>query len=149
MTANRAICVAAVIVLVVAVAGCGGTATDTPATTTTASTETPVVTIPDPTTTTAGTVPRPSGTASEVGTDDLVALGELLYQETAGGFGCQECHGRDASGSVDAPGIVGASRSSINEALGGGIVEMDFEVKLTIDEIGAVATYLQHLATLP
>lgn len=77
--------------------------------------------------------------------DEVLALGEALFQELAGGGGCQECHGRDAEGTVNGPNIVGASRSAITNALNGGIPDMDFRPRLTSDEIEAVYQYMLWL----
>lgn len=105
---------------------------------------------------TSTTVPSGSGdgdgtTATTLGTpetDEVLALGERVYQVTAGGFGCQDCHGTDATGTVDAPYILGASRSAITRGLNGGIPDMNFNPKLTPEEIEAVWLYLQYLDSL-
>jgi mono/diheme cytochrome c family protein len=104
------------------------TGIDVPVTTTT--------TVPDTTTTT--------GVRASPDTDDVLALGELLFQELAGGIGCQACHGRDAAG-AGASDITGASRSAITNALSGVIPPMDFTPRLTPDEIEAVYRYLLWL----
>lgn len=74
--------------------------------------------------------------------DDLIALGEEIYQVTAGGIGCKACHGPDALGDVG-PMILGKSAETItiqldtNEA-------MQFII-LTPEEIEALAAYLAYL----
>jgi mono/diheme cytochrome c family protein len=93
-------------------------------------------TVPDTTTTTT--------VRASPDTDDVLALGELLFQELAGGRGCQACHGRDAAG-ASASDITGASRSAITNALSGVIPPMDFTPRLTPDEIEAVYRYLLWL----
>ena len=79
--------------------------------------------------------------------DDSLALGKLVYDETAGGVGCAECHGLDGKGQgrrgESAPNIVGASRTAVREALRGAFDMQD--IKLTGDELAAVIEYLQFL----
>lgn len=106
------------------------TGTDTPVVTTT--------TVPFETTTTTTVDANPDN-------DDVLALGEVLFQETAGGWGCQACHGSDAAGTENGPNITGASRSAITTALSGVIPVMNFSSKLTSDEIEAVYQYLLWL----
>ena len=112
------------------------TGADTPVTTTT--------TVPGTTTTTPGQTTT-STVEANPDNDEVLALGEVLFQEQAGGGGCQECHGRDAEGTVDGPNITGASRSAITTALNGGIPDMDFRPRLTYDEIEAVYQYMLWL----
>jgi len=105
------------------------TGTDGPPTTTT--------TLPsEPTTTTIEANPQ---------NDQVLALGEALFQRLAGGDGCQQCHGADGRGSAFAPDITGASRSGITNALDGRVPAMDFEEPLTSDEVEAVYRYLLWL----
>jgi mono/diheme cytochrome c family protein len=103
-----------------------------PVTTTT----TPDTTSPDTTGTTAPRTPD---------NDDILALGEVIFQERAGGYGCQECHNTDASGTPNGPNIQGASRSQITGNLNGGIPDMDFQPRLTNEEVEAVYQYLLWL----
>jgi mono/diheme cytochrome c family protein len=81
------------------------------------------------------------------GTDDaeVLALGKSVFDETAGGRGCADCHGLDGHGTSDAPNIIGASKSEISDALNGGVPEMD-EIRLTPEELEAVYRYLQTLS---
>jgi mono/diheme cytochrome c family protein len=75
----------------------------------------------------------------------VLAQGERLFQEIAGGRGCQECHGRDGKGTSNGPHILGAGRSAISRGLNGGIPDMDFQTRLTNEEIDAVYEYLLTL----
>ena len=74
---------------------------------------------------------------------ELISQGEEIFQKTAGGVGCQACHGRDALGDVG-PGILGKSAETIwgqletNEA-------MQFII-LTEAEVDTLAAYLGWLA---
>jgi mono/diheme cytochrome c family protein len=73
--------------------------------------------------------------------------GEEIYQRTAGGIGCQSCHGVDGKGSNLGPGIRGASVDDINRALA--ISDTMSSIFLTDEEVEAVATYLKHLESQP
>ena len=81
-----------------------------------------------------------------VSQEDLIALGETIFQETAGGIGCQACHGRDGKGDIG-PDIRGKSFETImiqlesNEA-------MAFII-LSVDEVEALAAYLDWLEKQP
>lgn len=80
--------------------------------------------------------------------DAVVALGKKVW-ETAGGDGCQDCHGADAKGrstrsGTNAPNVRGATEQKLREALAGGAALMTF-LKLTDEEIDAVLRYLQYL----
>jgi mono/diheme cytochrome c family protein len=81
--------------------------------------------------------PTPSSTE-----DSLVAKGEEVFQKTAGGVGCQACHGRDAKGGIG-PNIRGATVSRISFALST-VEQMSF-INLSPEEVQAVAAYLQTL----
>ncbi len=136
------------VVIGVAAASCGGSAAEeepaTSATTLAAAPTTVAASTAAPTTaaatttTTAGPDPAPTST----GAADVVALGEELYQRTAGGIGCQACHGTDGLGDVG-PAVIGKDAATIkiqletNEA-------MTFIV-LSDAEIEAVAAYLAVL----
>lgn len=112
-----------------------------PETTTTTTPGVTTTTVPGTTTTTAGTATPDN--------DPLLALGKLVWEETAGGVGCQKCHGIDAEGTSDAPNVIGAGRTKIATALAGGVVDMNFDEKLTSEEIDAVAAYLAYLVQNP
>jgi uncharacterized membrane protein len=73
----------------------------------------------------------------------VLELGRQVYEVTAGGVGCAECHGMDAKGTDRAPAIAGVSRARIQAGLDH-VVEMR-EVDLTPDEFEAVYQYLQTL----
>jgi mono/diheme cytochrome c family protein len=88
-----------------------------------------------PTTTTA-----PTDTVS----DEVLALGKLVWDVTAGGEGCAECHGFDGLGGV-APNVLGASKSGITGAIRGGTPDME-HIVLTREELDAVYEYM---GTLP
>jgi mono/diheme cytochrome c family protein len=73
---------------------------------------------------------------------DLLALGEEVYQVTAGGIGCKSCHGTDGLGDIG-PAIIGKSAETIR-------IQLDFNenmffIILTDEEIEAVAAYLKVL----
>ena len=72
----------------------------------------------------------------------VVALGEEVFQVTAGGVGCQSCHGRDAKGNIG-PNIIGRDVGGVRRALSG-VAQMAF-IELTEEEIVGVAAYLQTL----
>jgi mono/diheme cytochrome c family protein len=114
--------------------------TDPPAATTTTTATTTAPTTGDSTTTTSGAAADPSN-------DEELALGKVIW-EAPGGLGCVECHGADATGTIDGPGITGASRSAFRSALGGGVPDMS-DLKLTPDEVTAVFAYLRWLVTQP
>ncbi len=102
-----------------------------------------------PTTTTTTTAAPPEGTTTtepESGGADpaVLALGKEIFEVTGGGDGCAECHGLEATGTPNGPNIIGASKSSLVGALGGGVLDMaDFG--LSQDEIDAVYAYLVTL----
>ena len=109
---------------------------------------------PTTTTTTTTTVPGQTTTTSagerSPENDPLLAAGKVVWEETGGdGKGCQDCHGPLAQGTDVAPSIVGSGRTKIATALGGGVVDMNFDRKLTSAEIDAVAAYLSWLVAHP
>ena len=71
-----------------------------------------------------------------------VDRGEVIFQETAGGVGCQLCHGKRATG-VLGPDIRGMPIDRITAAFGW-VTDMAF-IKLTDQEISDVAAYLLTL----
>ncbi|MDP2662192.1 MAG: cytochrome c, partial [Dehalococcoidia bacterium] len=89
------------------------------------------------------TAPAASGGAAS---GDLLAKGKPVYEKTAGGVGCASCHGLDGKGSttVGAPNIRGKTEAQVRTALGGGVAMMSF-IKLTDEEVAAVAAYLKFL----
>jgi mono/diheme cytochrome c family protein len=113
-------------------------------TTTTTTTSPPATAAPGTPTTTAApgatTTTEPPG-----GVDpEILALGRDIYEFTGRPEACAKCHGVDAQGTADGPNIIGASKSAISGALGGGITDMD-ELKLSRDELTAVYEYIQLL----
>jgi mono/diheme cytochrome c family protein len=106
----------------------------------------------DPPTTTTTTMGQGQGngngqgsttttTVAEGPSEEVLALGEFIYQEGFGFDGCQECHGTDINGTSQGPSIIGASRSSIVRALNG-VPDMEVDNPLTQDEIEAVYQYI-------
>lgn len=81
---------------------------------------------------------------AEVEVLSLEDQGEILFQETAGRDGCQECHGEDALG-LEGPNIRGKTVDNIVEAINS-FPEMEDMFGLTPNEIEAIAAYL---ATFP
>lgn len=79
---------------------------------------------------------------------DLAAKGKVVFQQTAGGTGCQLCHGMEGRGdgaaNLGAPNIRGADISRIRGALQGGVPVMGY-IKLSEDELQAVAAFVQSL----
>jgi mono/diheme cytochrome c family protein len=90
--------------------------------------------------TTDSTVP-----ATDSGGAAQLELGKQVFEVTAGGRGCADCHGFDAQGTIDGPNILGSSKSAIADALGGGVPEMR-DIELTPEELDAVYRYLQTLS---
>lgn len=86
------------------------------------------------------------GHAEDVLPDPEVAAGKVIFEETAGGVGCQSCHGIDASGD-SAPDIRGQDARAILQQLRRN-ENMQF-IELTKSEIDQVAAYLQFLHELP
>lgn len=81
-------------------------------------------------------------TAPEALIDPVALPGQVIFEETAGGVGCQTCHGMDARGD-HGPDIRGRSAADIREALGR-VEDMEF-IELTKDEIEQVSIYLTYL----
>ncbi len=145
------------VLLALALAGCSSQASGSanPAPTPTLAPAPTVVPTPIPTVvptavpTVAPTATPELQTVQKNATDDeetLISTGEVIFQETAGGIGCQFCHGRDARGDIG-PNIRGKTAEAI---------EVQFEINaqmsfidLTDKEIEAVGAYLQWLATQP
>jgi len=131
--------------------------TATPVPPTPAPTSTP---IPTPTVMAAPTItPVAGATPTEIampdptevsgGDDELLAIGKLLYEETAGINGCAECHGFEAEGggpaSGNAPSIRGTTRNKIRSSLQDAF---DMEgIKLSSDDLTALEAYLSLFKT--
>ncbi len=77
--------------------------------------------------------------------EELLVLGKLVFDVTAGGEGCAACHGFDAQGTQDGPNIIGASKGAISGAMGGGVPDME-DIKLTGAELDGVYLYLRSLS---
>lgn len=75
---------------------------------------------------------------------EVLTLGEEIFQRTAGGMGCQACHGTDASGVRGvAPNITGVSAGTIQSALNR--VPQMRHITLGAAEVEAVAAYIRTL----
>lgn len=133
------------------VAAAAPTATATPAPTATATTQpaatptTAPVRSPTVAPTAAPTVPR-GATATAASGPSKLALGEQVYQKTAGGVGCAACHGADGKG-LSGPNVRGKTSAEIGGQFLGN-PSMQF-IKLTQEELEAVGEYLAYLATQP
>ena len=68
--------------------------------------------------------------------------GQKIFEETAGGIGCQACHGMDAAG-VIGPDIRGKDPVAILDALGR-VPDMGI-IELTPEQVDQVAAYLRQL----
>ncbi len=112
------------------------TAAPTTAAPTTAAPTTVPATTSAPTTTEAPPGSLPPDSAA------MLALGEELFQRTAGGIGCQACHGTDALGGAG-PNILGKSADTIRVQLESN-ESMAFII-LDAEEIEAIAVYLDFL----
>ena len=125
--------VAMSIAMAVFVTACGGTPVSKP--------------VPAPNPATSPATPRPGAQAPAVDPLVLRAKGEEIFQKTAGGVGCKTCHGTDGKGIPNtAPDVRGKSADDIQRALGGDA--MNF-IRLTEDDLKAVATYLNYLSSQP
>lgn len=87
-------------------------------------------------------VPRP--TAGDAAS--LRAKGAEVYQKTAGGLGCQYCHGADAKGTNLGPDVRGKSAEDVKRALTSD--QMSF-IRLTEEELEAVVAYIKSLESRP
>lgn len=75
---------------------------------------------------------------------ELLAVGEDLFQRSAGGVGCAACHGPDGHGTSVAPNIIGMPKARIERAIDGGVPQMSI-VELDDTQLEAVFRYLQTL----
>lgn len=146
------------VTVLVFIAACGGTTssstaggsppTPTPSFTPTAApaTASPTRAPAPPTATVTATPTRASSSVpDEVSDEETLAQGKLIFEKTAGGVGCAMCHGMNGQGDPmqGAPPNIGASAEMIEQALFDR-PQMSF-IKLTRDEVNAVAAYLQWL----
>lgn len=92
-------------------------------------------------------IPTPAGSTGSL--DEQIAAGKLLFERTAGGVGCALCHGLDGKGdpAYAAPSNRGATADQILDAIDTR-PQMAF-LKLSNDEVQAVAAYLKVLAEQP
>jgi mono/diheme cytochrome c family protein len=108
---------------------------------------------PTSTPTPSSSLPTPTSTrpvSPQEGSASRLARGEEIFQRTAGGVGCQYCHGVNAKGNIG-PNIRGKPLESIKLALG--TVEQMFFISqttpLTEEDIEAIAAYLKYLESQP
>jgi mono/diheme cytochrome c family protein len=87
---------------------------------------------------------RPGTTAAQ--DPDLVAKGKVIFEQTAGGVGCQYCHGLDGKGKSEfaSPDIRGKQAEDVVQAMATRTLMAG--VKLSDPEVRAVVAYL---GTLP
>ncbi|MFV2003302.1 MAG: hypothetical protein ACC619_10020 [Paracoccaceae bacterium] len=83
--------------------------------------------------------------SEEVITDPEILAGKLIFEETAGGVGCQSCHGIDATGDLG-PDIRGAKAGAVRAQLKAN-ADMQF-IKLTKAEISQLVAYLDFVHSL-
>lgn len=142
------------IIAVIATAACsGGSTASTNATTTpdaaTDATANPAVTPNTMATAGPDAMASPDPTEPPDPQQALFDQGKLLFEVTAGGLGCAFCHGLDGRGKAEfaTPPNRGATEELIWDALQTR-PQMSF-ITLTDQELKAVSTYLQWLATQP
>ena len=82
------------------------------------------------------------GVGQEPSSDELVALGEELYQHTAGEIGCASCHGADAFGGVG-PNLRGVVTPTILEQAHGN--DATTSIVLSQQQAAAIETYVDFL----
>lgn len=98
------------------------------------------------TTTAAGTTTTAAGATTTVvlsGDEALLALGQEIYDVTAGGVGCALCHGSSGEGTSYGPRIAGRSKEDIDGALrwAGDMIN----IELSAEELDGVALYVAML----
>jgi len=81
-------------------------------------------------------------------TDQQLAQGKKIFEETAGGIGCAACHGMDGRSGEIGPPNAGADEAKVRKALQS-VPDMASIIKLTHSEIKAVVAYLQYLGEQP
>ena len=107
----------------------------------------PETTMPPTDTPTDTTAPPTDTTAAPEGPgEDVLALGQEVWDVTAGGEGCANCHGFDAKGGSGGPDVRGGSKSSIVGSIGGGTPDME-HIVLTDEELDAVYESLKSLSS--
>jgi DNA-binding beta-propeller fold protein YncE len=92
--------------------------------------------------------PAPKPAVAAGGGNPLV-LGRTIFEKTAGGVGCQACHGMNGTGGAqfNAPDIRGADEMRVRAALAG--VAVMSRIMLNDAEIAAVVAHLQELNKQP
>ncbi len=89
----------------------------------------------------ARTPAKPTGPKAS---PEQINRGRMLYVQEAAGLGCAPCHGMDAVG-MSGPGIRGADRARMDDALGR-VEEMQFfNDELTEDQLNDIAAFLTSL----
>lgn len=144
----RIVSLAAVAMIMMLGAACGGSDDSVSADAPAAPTATAVPATPSPAPTAAAVLMDNPGDGDTGGMDlpfgpDPVTQGEAIFQRTAGGVGCQYCHGTDAAGDIG-PTLLGRGAGDIVGALDR--VEMMGFIYLEPTEIQAVAAYLATLS---
>jgi DNA-binding beta-propeller fold protein YncE/mono/diheme cytochrome c family protein len=92
--------------------------------------------------------PKPAAAPAAAGGNPF-ALGQTIFEKTAGGIGCAACHGMNARGGAQlgAPDIRGANEERVRAALAG--VAVMSRITLNDTEIAAVVAHLQELNKQP
>jgi DNA-binding beta-propeller fold protein YncE/mono/diheme cytochrome c family protein len=92
--------------------------------------------------------PGPAAAPAAAGGNPF-ALGQTIFEKTAGGIGCAACHGMNARGGAQlgAPDIRGANEERVRAALAG--VAVMSRITLNDTEIAAVVAHLQELNKQP
>jgi len=92
-----------------------------------------------------GGAPAPAGAPPATVGDTLQARGRDVFERTAGGVGCASCHGIDGRGRavLSTPDIRGVGEDRVRAAVAA--VALMRNIRLTEDEIAAVAEHLRVL----
>lgn len=111
-------------------------------------TSSPTTTVGSSTPTLAGASTTVAGSTSTTVADGaeaaLLALGQEVFDVTAGGLGCAFCHGYRGEGTSFGPRIAGESKEDIADALRW-VSDMT-DITLTAEELDGVARYVAQLA---
>lgn len=85
-------------------------------------------------------------TTTQMPDDEELARGRAIFEFEAGseGEGCAGCHASDGAGTTEGPGILGASKWGISDALER-VVEME-DIVLSPEDLEAVYRYLVFLS---
>ena len=91
----------------------------------------------------------PTSPPADIGDNDLLAQGKVIFEETGGGVGCAFCHGFEGKGDgvadVGAPANAGATLALFETAVAEGESGAMEYIELTSSEKKAVIAYLQFL----